>query len=139
MSRDQVGPGDRPTTAYYLTFAAAMVGMVCVAIAIQGTYRLLRGQDGLGALNQAGVAALIFAWALAYYARLAFADTVSPATRTMVIGSLRVIFWLEIAIAAAGTWYVVASGAASGDLLGIMIVGDLLQIGTLVWLLRHAR
>ena len=128
----------RPTTAYYITLAAALVGLVCLAVAIQGTRRVLQGADGLGAFNQAGVPTLIVAWGVAYYARLAFASRRSPETRARVVTSLRVLFWLEIAIAVAGSWFVGTSRVASGDLIGILIVGDLLQIGTLVWLMRYS-
>ena len=82
--------------------------------------------------------ALLIAWALAYYARLAFAERVAPATRAFVRGSLRVIFGFEILAAIAGSWFVLDSGAASPDLLGLLIVGDVLQVGTLLWIVRYS-
>lgn len=75
MSRiDSVGAAAvrRQSVGYLVTLAAAMVGIVCLAVAIQGTRRVLSGSDGLGAFNQAGVPALICALGLNFYARLAF-------------------------------------------------------------------
>jgi hypothetical protein len=129
----------RPTMGYYLTLAAAMVGMVSLAVAIQGTRRVLHGEDGLGAFNQAGVPALIVAWGLAYFARLAFASHGTSARRVAVVNVLRVVMAVEVAVAAVGSWFVLTSGAASGDLIGILVLGDVMQIGTLLWLLRYAR
>lgn len=139
MNRDVASASaSRPGTAYYLALAAAMVGLVCLAVAIEGTRRSLHGDEGLSALNGAGVPALLLAWALAYYARLAFAERLAPATRAFVRGSLRMIFGFEILAAIAGSWFVLNSGAASSDLVGLLIVGDLLQLGTLLWIVRYS-
>ena len=141
MSLDDASPRlppSRPSTSYYLALAAAMVGLVCLAVAIEGTRRTLHGGDGLSALNGAGVPALLLAWALAYYARLAFAERLAPATRAFVRVSLRVLFGLEILAAMAGSWFVLGSGAASSDLISLLVVGDLLQVGTLIWIVRHS-
>jgi hypothetical protein len=141
MNQDEARPDaiQRPTMGYYLTLAAAMVGIVCLAVAIQGTRRILHGEDGLGAFNQAGVPALIVAWGLAYFARLAFASRGTAARRVAVVNVLRVLMALELVVAAVGSWFVVTSGAASGDLIGILLLGDVMQIGTLLWMLRYAR
>ena len=137
---DRVATADRrPPVGYYVAMAAAMVGLVCVAIAIQGTRRILGGSDGLGAFNQAGVPTLIVAWALAFYARLAFSEKVSSTTRALVNPSLRVVFALEVIAAVTGSWFVFDTDAASTDLRGILLVGDVLQIGTVLWIVRYSR
>ena len=141
MNRDQPQSDAirRPTTAYYITLATAMIGIVCLAVAIQGTRRILHGQDALGAFNQSGVPALVVAWGLAYFARLAFASRSTSATRVTIVKGMRVLMTLELVVAAAGSWFVFASGVASSDVIGILLVGDVMQVGTLLWLLRYAR
>lgn len=141
MSRDdaKVTASRRQSVGYMVSFAAMMVAIVCLAVAVQGTRRILQGIDGLGAFNQAGVPALLFAMALNYYSRLSFWNKISAATQSKVRVSLRIIFGLTIIAAIAGTWFVFSTNAASGDLVGILIVGDLLQIGTLLWIWRYSK
>lgn len=142
MSRiDNPGAGTvrRQSVGYLVTLAAAMVGIVCLAVAIQGTRRVLHNSDGLGAFNQAGVPALICALGLNFYARLAFSNKVSAASQARVRLSLQIVFALVIITAIVGSWFVLTTGAASADLRGILVVGDLLQIGTLLWVWRYSR
>lgn len=129
----------RPSMGYYLTLAAALVGLVALAIAIEGTRRANAGGDGLGALSGAGVPALVVAWAVAFYARLAFSNTVSPANRVRVHRSLRIFMLAEVVAAIAGSGFVLASPAAPAELRGILVVADLLQVGTLLWVWRFSR
>lgn len=128
----------RQSVGYLVTFAAAMVGIVCLAVAIQGTRRIAQGSDGLGAFNQAGVPALLVALALNFYARLTFASKLSPAAQSTVRNSMRLVFGLMVIAAVAGSWFVLASATGSADLTGILIVGDLMQIGTLLWVWRYS-
>jgi hypothetical protein len=129
----------RPSVGYYLCLAAAMVGLVAVAIAIEATRRAAAGGDGQSALSGAGVPALILAWVIGYYARLAFWPRVSPAGQAAVAASLRVFMVAEIASAIVGSWWVFSQPAAKGMTRGIMIVGDLLQIGSLLWIARFSK
>ena len=82
---------------------------------------------------------MIVAWALAFYARLAFSEKVSSTTRALVNPSLRVVFALEVIAAVTGSWFVFDTDAALTDLRGILLVGDVLQIGTVVWIVRYSR
>lgn len=126
----------RPSIGYYLALAAALVGLVCLVIAADGARRAAQGGDGLDALSGAGVPGIVVAWALAFYARLAFSDKLSAARQLLVHGSLRIVLAAELLGAAAVTWFVLTTPAAAGDLRGILAVGDLLQVGTAAWILH---
>ena len=104
----------RPSVGYYLCLAAAMVGLVAVAIAIEATRRAAAGGDGQSALSGAGVPALILAWLAAYYARLAFWPRVSAKRQAAVAASLRVFMVAEIVAAIVGSWWVFSQPAADG-------------------------
>lgn len=129
----------QPTIGYYLSMAAALVGFVCIAIAVVGTRRTLSGGDGLSALSGAGVPGLIVAWALAFYARLAFSQKLSGANQALVHASLRILMVFQIIAASAASWFVLRSTVASADLRAILIVADVLQVGTILWVLRYSR
>ena len=131
--------GRQPTVGYYLALAAALVGLVCLAIAVEGTRRAAGGGDGLSALSGAGVPGLMAAWALAFYARLAFSDRLSPASQALVHASLRILMVAEIVAALFASWYVLAGDAAPAELRGIVIFADLLQVGTVLWVARFSR
>ena len=132
-------PERRPTIGYYLSMAAALVGLVCLAIAVEGFRRASAGGDGMSALSGAGVPGLVVAWALAFYARLAFSQKVSQATQAMVHTSLRIVMFIEIIAAGAASWIVLGSNIADADLRGILLVADVLQIGTALWVFRYFR
>ena len=80
MSPDRV-TAPRPSVGYYLCLASAMTGLVAIAIAIESARRAAAGGDGLSALSGAGVPALILAWLVGYFSRLAFWPRVSPRWR----------------------------------------------------------
>lgn len=136
--RAQAVVARRQSVGYLVTFAAMMVGTVCLAVAIQGTRRVLQGSDGLGAFNQAGVPALIFALVLNFYARLTFTSKLSQTAQSAVRTSVRIVFSLILVAAIAGSWFVFDTSAATADLTGILVVGDLMQFGTLLWLWRYS-
>lgn len=49
------------------------------------------------------------------------------------------MFALIVIVAIVGSWFVLTTVAASADLRGILIVGDLLQVGTLLWVWRYSK
>lgn len=124
---------------YYLSMASALVGLVCLAIAIEGFRRASIGGDGLSALSGAGVPGIVVAWALAFYARLAFSQKLSHATQALVQASLRIVMFIEIVAAGAASWIVLRSNIAGADLRGILLIADVLQIGTALWVFRYFR
>ena len=128
----------RPTTGYYLLFAVALVGMVLTAVAVAGTWRALHGAEPLGAFNTAGVPMLVFAWALAYFARLAFSTKSSDAARARVRAALRVMIALAGLAAIAGAWFVLTNAVATAELRAMAIAGAIAALGGALWLWRYS-
>jgi hypothetical protein len=138
MSFQQPDAAHRPSVPYYLALGTAMLGLVAIVIAIDGSRRALSGGDPLDAFSGAGVPAIIGVMLLLYYQRLMHWEKVSADRQTFVRQSCRLVLVAELLAAIFATWLVFTSGpAAAASLRGIVVIGDMLQIGTILWVVRY--
>ncbi|WP_442680172.1 hypothetical protein ACSBM8_02895 [Sphingomonas sp. ASY06-1R] len=137
MSFQEPDAAHRPPVPYYLSFAAAMLGIVAIAIAIDGSRRAMSGGDPRDAFNGAGAPAIICVTLIMYYQRLMRWEKVSADRQAFVRRSVRLVLVAEVVAAILATWLVFSSGAAAASLHGIVVIGDILQIGTILWVVRY--
>jgi hypothetical protein len=137
VSPQQPVAAHRPSVPYYLSLAAAMLGIVAIAIAIDGSRRVGSGGDPLDAFSGAGVPAVIGVMLLLYYQRLMRWEKVSADRQQFVRRSFRLVLVAEVFAAIFATWLVFTSGPAAASLRGIVVIGDILQIGTILWVVRY--
>lgn len=128
----------RRTPGYHYTSVAAVLGLVAIAIAIDGTRLAAGGGRAMAAINTAGTVALVGGLIVMYVMRLAFVPSLSSGQRTAVTRLAQAIFMIELLAAVAGSFFVFASPAATSATRSFMIGGDLLQVGTLMWIFRYA-